>query len=129
MAVATPLLTGAGLRNHPLFPHPARQQGLTEGIVDLVRTRMVQVFPLQVDLRPAQVPRQALGKEERRFAPRIIPKITRKLGTISRVLARCLIGRLQFDQRGHEGFGGIAAAKDAEVPLAVGHGRQGYFMS
>ena len=46
-----PVLTGAGLRNHPRLTHPAGQQCLAEHIVDLVRACVVQILSLQHDDR------------------------------------------------------------------------------
>ncbi len=42
-----PVLAGAGFRNHPGLPHPARQQHLSHGVVDLVRAGMGEVLALE----------------------------------------------------------------------------------
>ncbi len=41
------VLTGARFGDDPRLAHPPGQQRLTEDVVDLVRTRVVEVFPLQ----------------------------------------------------------------------------------
>src|SRR6185295_13751809 len=42
-----PVLPGAGLGNHARLAHALGQQRLPDGVVDLVRARVVQVFALQ----------------------------------------------------------------------------------
>ena len=44
------MLTGPGLGDHPGLAHPAGEQGLTQHIVDLVRSGVVQVFPFQINM-------------------------------------------------------------------------------
>ena len=44
------MLTCACLSDDARLSHLLRQQDLTHGVVDLVGTRMVQVFTLQVEL-------------------------------------------------------------------------------
>ena len=47
------VLAGAGLGDHAPLAHAARQQGLAEGVVDLVGAGVVEVFAFEVDSRPA----------------------------------------------------------------------------
>ena len=49
------VLTSSGLRNDTGFSHFLRQQYLTEHVVDLMRTGMVQILALQVNLRAAKI--------------------------------------------------------------------------
>ena len=44
------MLSGTGFGNDAVFTHAACQQYLADGVVYLVRTGMVQVFTLQVNL-------------------------------------------------------------------------------
>ena len=48
-------LSGTGFGNDPLLAHFLCQQDLSQHVVDLVGTGVVQVFPLQVDLAAAQI--------------------------------------------------------------------------
>ena len=48
-------LSGTGFGNDPLLAHFLCQQDLSQHVVDLVCTGVVQVFPLQVDLAAAQI--------------------------------------------------------------------------
>ena len=49
------MLTGAGFGDDSLFAHPPRQQNLPDGVVDLVRAGVAQIFPLEIDLRAAEL--------------------------------------------------------------------------
>ena len=49
------VLSGTGFGNDPLLAHFLCQQDLSQHVVDLVCTGVVQVFPLQVDLAAAQI--------------------------------------------------------------------------
>jgi hypothetical protein len=48
------VLAGAGFGNDALFAHAPGEHGLADAVVDLVRTGVVQVFALQIDLRTAK---------------------------------------------------------------------------
>jgi len=54
------MLPSSGLRDHATFAHTLNQQRLSDAVIDLVRASMQQVFALQVNLRPAEFPRQPL---------------------------------------------------------------------
>src|SRR5690606_10017569 len=45
-----PVLSGAGLGDDPLRSETFRQQGLADGVVDLVGAGVAEVFPLEVDV-------------------------------------------------------------------------------
>ena len=68
------MLAGAGLGNHFLLAHELGQQGLAQAVVDLVGTRVVQVFALEMNLRAAQLVRQALGVKDGAGATHIVGK-------------------------------------------------------
>ena len=59
------VLAGAGLGDHAVLAHAQREQRLAERVVDLVGAGVVQVFALQVDLRPAALFGEPLGEIER----------------------------------------------------------------
>jgi hypothetical protein len=60
------MLSGAGLCDDAPFPHALRQQGLSQTIVDLVSTGMVQVFTLQIDSVATKMQRQKFSAKQRR---------------------------------------------------------------
>ena len=56
------MLTGAGFGNHSGLARAFSQEYLTEDIVDLMRTGVVQVFTLEIDTRAAQILGHPPGK-------------------------------------------------------------------
>ena len=62
------MLPGAGLGDDAMLAHAFNQQRLSQTVVDLVRAGMKQVFALEINLCPAQLFGEALGKEQRRGA-------------------------------------------------------------
>ncbi len=63
------MLAGTGLSDDALLAHACGQQCLADGVVDLVRTGVVQVLALEQDLRAADVIAQALGVIDRLGRP------------------------------------------------------------
>ena len=62
------VLPRARLRDDALLPHSLREEGLADGVVDLVRARVVQVLALEVDVRGAVELREALSAKYSGFA-------------------------------------------------------------
>lgn len=50
------VLSGAGLGNNSRLAHLLCQQHLSQHVVDLVGTGVVQILPFQVNFRAAQIP-------------------------------------------------------------------------
>ena len=59
------VLAGAGFGNDARLAHALGQHGLANGVVDLVRAGVVQVFALQKNLRAAHFPAGAGGMVHR----------------------------------------------------------------
>ena len=59
------VLAGAGFGDDALLAHAPGEQGLADGVVDLVRAGVVEVFALQVNLRAAELFRPAFGMIDR----------------------------------------------------------------
>ena len=59
------VLAGAGLGDHPGGPDPLGQQRLSDGVVDLMGSGVIQVLPFQIDAGATQFTAQALRKVER----------------------------------------------------------------
>ena len=73
------VLACARLRDHPLLVHPARQQGLAEHVVDLVRAGVRQVLPF--DEQPhAETLREPVAFRHRRRPARVAPEQPGELG-------------------------------------------------
>jgi hypothetical protein len=59
------MLPRTGFGNNARLAHAAGEQNLAQHIVDLVRASMIQLVTLQVNLGPAYMLGQALGKIKR----------------------------------------------------------------
>ena len=77
--MAAPRVTGSGFGNHLLLAHEAGQQRFAQTVVDLVRTRMVEILALEVDLRTAQLLRQPPCMEDRARTAHVIGLKRRQL--------------------------------------------------
>src|SRR5439155_17356312 len=62
------MLAGPGLGDDALLPEPAREHGLSERVVQLVRARVEEILALEVQ---ALARREALGARERRRPARV----------------------------------------------------------
>ena len=83
---------------------------------------MQQVFALQVDLRPAAMPRQAPGKIERSRAAGVVLQVLPQFRLKRRIFLGSGISRGQFLERRHQGFGNEHPSIDAEMPGGIGQG-------
>jgi hypothetical protein len=101
------------------------QQRLAQGVVDLVRPGVVQVFALEVDLRPAEALGQAFGVGQGRGAADVAAEQPLELGHERRVVARVFIGGDQLFQGRHQRFGHKLAPIGAELAAFVGYGLHG----
>src|SRR3989454_1059847 len=109
------MLARARLGDHALLPHATGEEGLTHYVVELVGSAMAEVFPLQIDLRPADVVRKALGEVEWRRAPTVV-SIVRSEFLLERWILSCLVVcRLELVQRGHERLRHVLPAELPEV--------------
>ena len=90
--MAAPRVTGSGFGNHLLLAHEAGQQCLAQAVVDLVRTRMVEVLALEVDLRAAQLLRQPPRMEDRARTAHVVGQQCRQLLLEVRTLPDRLVG-------------------------------------
>ena len=113
------VLAGAGLGDDAGLAHAAGQQGLADGVVDLVRAGVVQILALEQDARAADFPRQALGFVDGAGPADVMLEVFFELGDEGRVHARRVIGGCQFLQRADQGFGDEAPAIASEVATGV----------
>ena len=66
-----PMLPGACFGDDPRFTHFFGQQDLSQNIIDLMRPGMIEVFPFEIDLGPAQVAGHLFSIIEQRRPARI----------------------------------------------------------
>ena len=85
-----------------------------------MRTGMVQILALQVDLRAAELLGPAPGVVDRARTPDVVLEIVFELGDELRVALRGRIRELQFLERGNQRFGDEDAAVAAEMAVDVG---------
>ena len=106
-----------GLGDEPLAAHAAGKQDLSKRVVDLVRTSMVEVLALEVDLRSAAVFGESFGEIERRFSPDVVFQQIRKFRLKSRILLGQEVLPFQFLERGHQRFRNVLSAVDSVVSI------------
>ena len=109
----------AGLGDHSLLAHAARQEGLADGVVDLVGASMVQVFPLQVDLSAAQNVGQTTGVVDGAGSAHVMFQLMGELGLELGIVAEAQILLAQFFHRRDQGLGHVDAAIGAEVAALI----------
>src|SRR5439155_22043601 len=99
------MLTRAGFSDDALFAHAQRQKTLAKAVIDLMRAGVIQIFALEVDLRPAPALHEACGKIERCWTARIVAKKFIQLRVKLGIALDGVIRGLQFLQRMHQRFG------------------------
>ena len=114
------MLARARFRDDALFAHAPREQDLAEGVVDLMRAGVEQIFALQINLRAAELLREALGKVERRGPSAVVAEQAVEFGVKGGIGLGALVFGGEFEQRGHQRLGHEHAAELAEVAVPVG---------
>ena len=92
---------------------------LPQGIVDLVRAGVQQIFALQVDLSPAAVLCQAFGEIQIGRAAGEFAQLKIEFFLKRGVFASTPIRFGQLEKRRHQSLGHVHAAIGAEVPTRV----------
>ena len=118
------VLPSAGFRDDARFTGAFRQQRLTDGVVDLVRAGVVQVFALEKDARAAQLTAPTLSEIQRRWTTDIMRHVVIKLRLKLRVFAQARVALLQLAHRGHQGFRNKLTAVATKVAVRVRKGRK-----
>lgn len=113
------MLPRARLGDDTLLAHPTRQQGLPQRVVNLVRSRVAQVFPLNINM-PPQRAAKIRGIIQRRRAPRKSDEVVVQLALEVGVFLEAEVGFSQLVEGGDKRFGYIASPIATEVALLVG---------
>jgi hypothetical protein len=98
------VLAGSRFGDDSPLPHPARQQALTDRVVDLVGAGVRQVLALEVDSRPDALGEARRVVERRRPADEVALQ-GHELGLEARIPPGGGAGRFELDERGHERLG------------------------
>ncbi len=117
------MLASARLRDDTFFAHAQRQQALPERVVDLVRSRVAQVFALDHHVQ-SRVLAQPLGFGERGRASHVLAAEALELSPKAGIGPCLAKGGVELVQGGDEGFGHVSPAKGAEP--AAGIGKRGH---
>ena len=113
------VLSGPGFGDDPLLAHPLRQQPLTQAIVDLVGSGMIQILPLEIDPGAAKLVGESIGPRQGSRPATVVPQQPVQVRLKPGVLPGFQVGLLQLFQGVHQGLGHKLAPVGTEVPSAV----------
>ena len=113
-----PVLPRARFRDDARLAHPPRQQHLAEGVVELVRASMEQVFALEDDPRPAPFLREPRRLGQRRGPAAVRLEKLPEFALETSVAPETREGPLELFERSHERLGSEAPAVVAVVARA-----------
>ena len=114
------MLARASFGDQPGFAHPRGQQGLADGVVDLVGAGVVEVLALEIDLGAAQSPAPAFRVIERGGAADVAGQVRVQFPEEFGVAAIGSPGIVQLVQGFHQGFSDEPATVAAEMAVDVG---------
>ena len=114
------MLSGTRLGDDPLLPHSDAEEGLAEGVVDLMRARVVEVLPLKVHVGAFAfgvlvLLREALSEVEGRLTARVVLQETVQLGLEVGVFAVLIVRGLELGESVDERLWDVLAAVGAEA--------------
>ncbi|KAF5033572.1 hypothetical protein DSECCO2_605280 [anaerobic digester metagenome] len=103
------------------------QQGLAQGVVDLVRAGVGQPFELEIDLAAAKLAGQVLGEVQGRGPAAVVLVQVGQFGRELGVVLEPQVALFKFLQGRNEHLGHVAAAVRAEVAWEhVGNSAHGF---
>ena len=114
------MLTRAGLGDDARLAQPIREQRLTDAVVDLVRTGVIEVLALEIDLRAAEPFRPAPRVIDRARSPDVVLELVLELGDELRVIAIARVLLAQFVDRADQRLGDEHAAVGTEMACGIG---------
>ena len=114
------MLAGTRFSNDARLAHAAGQQRLANGVVDLVRPGVVQVFTLEVDLRTAHFPAHAGSMVDRRWTTHEMRQFVFELGNEIGIMLVAGIGLFELVDGVGKRFGNERSAILAKMSLVIG---------
>jgi hypothetical protein len=121
VAEATPL-TCTRFSDNALLAHVFGEQGLTDGVVDLMCTGMVQVFTLEINFCAAEFTCPAFRQIQGAGATDVVFKVTVEFGLKGWVVFELFVGLFEFVDGFHQRFCDETPAVCAKMPGFVRHG-------
>jgi hypothetical protein len=118
------MLAGAGLGDDPCLAHAFGEQDLADAIVDLVRSGVIELVALEVDLGAAEVFGQPFGEIHRRRTSGVVRVEILQLRAEGRIGLRLGPFLFQLQDQRHQRFGNETAAENTEHALLVGTGTE-----
>ena len=113
------VLPRPGLRDHPPLPHPPREEGLTDGVVDLVRACMRQILSFEENASAAGPLTQPDRFVERRRSTDVIAQQPSELVAESLVVARGEVRAFELGNWGDERLRHESPAISAVVTAGI----------
>ena len=114
------VLSSTRFSNHPRLAHAFSQHGLTNGVVDLVCTRVVEVFALQIDLCATHFTADARCVVDGRGASYKVGEFALKFSHESGIVLVFGVSLFQLFNGVGEGFAHKAATELTKVAIGVG---------
>jgi hypothetical protein len=114
------VLACAGFGNDAGFAHALGEHGLANGVVDLVRARMVEVFSLEKDLRATHFTAHACRVVDGGGAAHKVRQLGLEFGDELRIVLVLGVSGFELVDGVGQGFTDKAAAVNAEMPLGIG---------
>ena len=113
------MLTRSGLGDDSRFSHPVSEESLSDGVVDLVRTGVGQIFPFEQHSDTEELGEPSCLLERGRAADEVgqpAPELGHELRIVPGGLE--LFG--QLGQRRHQRFGSESSPEVTKAPFGVG---------
>src|SRR5262245_51164513 len=119
---------GAGLGNDARLAHAQSQHDLAQHVVHLVRTGMVQIFPLEVNPCSAAMLGETLREIKRRWTSDIGREMVVHLFLEAGIGLGFRVSLFELENERHERLGDKTAAIDAELPALIGTSAEGILL-
>ena len=116
-----PVLSGTGLGDHTGLSHLFGQKDLTEAVIDLVGTGVIQILSFQINFRSTQIGSHFLCFVEQRRPACIIFHQVVQFRHKLRIVFIMLIRLFQMNQLVHQGFRHILSSKFSKSAFRVCH--------
>jgi len=115
------VLPRSGLGDEAGLAHLLREQRLPEDVVDLMGAGVVEVLPLEVDLRASEVLGHPLRVVQAAGAARVVVQEGLELPLELRVVLVAVVGLLQLYDRVHQRLGDVLPPVRSEPSIRVCH--------